>query len=265
MLLLLLSCTRSAPPDGLPPSVGGERPAALVAPADWDGVSRLPVVLLLHGLGSSAGQQDRYLRLSRQVDEQGFLLVLPDGLPRDKDGQPAWNATPACCKWNEEDDVAYLSGLMDELEAFPVDGFHVTGHSNGGFMSYRLACEDERVEAIASLAGSTFLTREECRRGQPVDVLQIHGTDDETVPFGGKPDKYPGAQATVERWAGRAGCTGSSALEPVDLVIPLGAETTRTRWDCPEHRVELWAMAGVGHIPPVRGSYSRDVVAWLLE
>ena len=36
---------------------------------------------------------------------------------------------------------------------------YVVGHSNGGFMSYRLACtRADRIAAIVSLAGATFAT-----------------------------------------------------------------------------------------------------------
>jgi len=265
MLLLLLSCTHQPLPEFPTPAIGGDRPAGLIAPAGWDGEETLPVVFLLHGLGSHAKQQDRYLGFSREVDNQNFLLVLPDGMRRSKDNKRSWNATDYCCN-PDVDDVAYLTGLMDELERLGAEAFYFTGHSNGGFMSYRMACEvPERIEAIAGLAGSTWLDLEDCTVGSPMDVLQIHGTDDNTVPFDGKPDKHPGVRETMERWAERAGCTGSAEEDPLNLVRRPGEDTQRRVWSCPdEHRVELWSIDGAGHIPLVNPDYSREVIRWLL-
>ena len=61
---------------------------------------------------------------------------------------------------------------------------YVAGHSNGGFMSYRLACTHaDRIAAIVSLAGATFDTPADCSPTEPVAVLQIHGTADDTCPI----------------------------------------------------------------------------------
>ncbi|MFT4974651.1 MAG: polyhydroxybutyrate depolymerase [Myxococcota bacterium] len=266
MLFTLLSCMHHLSPSQQQ-TIGGDRPAILVAPAGWDATQPLPVIFLLHGLGSSSQKQDRYMRFSKLVDEQNFLLVLPDGLERSKDGKQAWNATDYCCSPDGPDDVAYLTGLMDELEGMGAEDVYFTGHSNGGFMSYRMACEvPDRIGAIAGLAGSTWLDPADCASGSPVDVLQIHGTDDTTVPYAGRPDKYPSAEDTVGRWAARAGCT-EEAVEAggFDLVLRPGEDTRRQAWRCPQpHRVELWSIDGAGHIPLVKQDYAREVVRWLL-
>ncbi|MDG1482351.1 MAG: alpha/beta hydrolase-fold protein [Myxococcota bacterium] len=264
MLLLLLSCARHPAPDQRH-HIGGIRPADLIVPSGWKG-EPLPAVFLLHGLSSSARNQDRYMRFSRLVDELDFLLVLPDGMERSQDGLAAWNATDACCSPDGVDDVAYLSGLMDELEGMGATGFYFTGHSNGGFMSYRMACErPERIAAIASLAGATWLEAPDCAADAPVDILQIHGSDDATVPYAGRPGKYPGARETAARWAARAGCAPPVAAAELSLVLRPGAETLREVWQCsPPHRVELWTIEGAGHIPLVSGDYAREVVGWLL-
>ena len=265
-LILALACARPAPSEHTPTIGPEDRPATVYTPQDWDGETPLPVVFLLHGLGGTSEVQDRYLGFSRQVDELDFLLVTPDGLRRKKDQKQAWNATDYCCAPKGPDDVAYLSGLIDELEQMPTDGIHFAGHSNGGFMSYRMACEDDRVEAIASLAGSTFLDPADCRSPGRVDVLQIHGTADLTVPYEGKPDKHPGAEETAQRWADRHGCdAGRTAFDDrMNLARRPGKDTTRTEWRCPDQRVELWTM-DAAHIPLVNRQFSHEVVSWLLE
>ena len=63
-------------------------------------------------------------------------------------------------------------------------------------------------------AGSTFLDAASCIDPQPIDVLHLHGTHDDTVPY---PRNLPpddlgfgvdtiGAEATVARWAELSSC-----------------------------------------------------------
>jgi polyhydroxybutyrate depolymerase len=174
-----------------PASVGGERPAAVNAPSDYDPSREYPVVLLLHGYGASGAAQDLFLGVSALADDLDFIAVVPDGTV-DAGGSRFWNGTNACCNFGgvEVDDVAYLRGLIEELDdSYRIDAGRVyaLGHSNGGFMSYRLACEaSETFVAIASLAGAAFADPGDCVPAEfPVSVLQVHGTLDETIGYDG--------------------------------------------------------------------------------
>jgi len=59
--------------------------------------------------------------------------------------------------------------------------------SNGGFMSYTLACSlSNRIAAIASVTGSMNVGQDQtCNAVHPTPVLEIHGTADLTVPYDG--------------------------------------------------------------------------------
>ena len=53
------------------------------------------------------------------------------------------------------------------------------GHSNGGFMSYRMACDHaDVVAAIVSLSSATFANDADCHPSEEVSVLEIHATGD---------------------------------------------------------------------------------------
>jgi polyhydroxybutyrate depolymerase len=255
-----------------PDSVGGDRPADVFAPSDYDGASLLPVVLMLHGYGGDAAAQDSYVfQLSDRVDPESFVLITPDGT-MDSRGSRFWNATDACCDFfgTGVDDVGYLLGLLDEVEAaMPIDADRITvvGHSNGGFMSYRLACEaSDRLAGIASLAGATYKNPAMCDADGPVSVLQIHGTLDGTISFYGNPF-LPSARDSAQYWADVASCgTPSEAgRSDYEATVP-GDETTRERWsDCEgTTQVELWTMTGGGHIPSFTEAARDDLTAWLL-
>ncbi|MBA2319814.1 MAG: hypothetical protein H0V89_01555, partial [Deltaproteobacteria bacterium] len=208
---------------------------------------------------------------STQAERLGFLLVLPDGTV-DGNALRFWNATPACCDFagTGVDDVGYLSGLVDEMEAaFPVDPARVSfvGHSNGSFMAYRMACEvPERIAAIAGLAGSTWKDAEDCAVDGPVAALHVHGDLDDTILYDGSP-YYPSAEETIGRWAEKAGCEGEPVVvdeQDFDDAVA-GAETVRSEWQGCERDVALWKMTGSGHIPFVTPAFQAELAEWVLE
>src|SRR5205085_1985187 len=62
----------------------------------------------------------------------------------------------------------------------------VVGHSNGGFMAYRMACDhSDTVAAIVSVAGAMYDDARKCRAAHPVSVLQVHGPPDNVIPYQG--------------------------------------------------------------------------------
>jgi polyhydroxybutyrate depolymerase len=134
---------------------------------------------------------------------------------------------------------------------------YFVGHSNGGFMSHRIACDSApRVAAIVSLAGATWKDQSKCQPAAPVAVLEVHGVMDDMVPYDGTPTQ-PGALETVADWATKNGCTGSLTATgqtlDLDTLIP-GPETTVQRYNCAVGAAELWTMTGTmqnpaGHLP----------------
>ena len=232
------------------------RPYDLVRPIGHDPKHPTPLVLLLHGFGANAAVQSAYWNLSRFAEQRGFLLALPDGT-RDSQKRQFWNATDGCCDLEGRgvDDVAYLNAVVDDVMAhYAVDPkrIYVTGHSNGGFMSHRLACDSTaRFAAIVSLAGADWKDPSRCPAQGTIAVLQVHGDQDATVPYDGGA-KVPSAKETARHWAQRNGCIASQSAGTRDLVPSLpGEETQVERWSgCrPGGAVELWTLRGGDHLP----------------
>src|SRR5690606_28936935 len=144
--LSLCACDDAAPPPSEPPPTvfGGERPVTLHVPPQYDPAEPMPLVVLLHGYRVSGVVQERFLKFAPQADARGFLYLYPDGT-KNSQSLGFWNASDACCDFEGSgvDDVAYLIGLVHEVqEAYNVDPkrIYFMGHSNGGFMAYRMAC-----------------------------------------------------------------------------------------------------------------------------
>jgi polyhydroxybutyrate depolymerase len=251
-------------------TIGGDRPAEVVVPSSYDGITPMPLLFLLHGYSANAELQDVYFRLSARAEEDGFLLVLPNGT-LDQTGTTFWNSFPGSSE--TVDDVGYLMGLLDEMEeTWRVDSAKVyfLGHSNGGYMSYRLACEHaDRITGILNLAGlSPYLTEGKCKPSEPVSMLHVHGVLDERVPYESV-DGFPGAEEVTALWVERNGCEAeaSTAGQSLDLVDSIeGDETTVRDWSvgCSgESRVSLWTINAGGHTPFFNNSWSESVVEWL--
>ena len=260
--------------------LGGSRPAALKVPAGYDPSRRYPLVVELHGRGGKAADAESAFKLGQLADANGLFVIAPDGTldaPTDASAPASfWNATDGCCNLygSSVDDVAYLRSLICHTRAnYSIDRVYVVGHSNGGFMAHRLACDaSDLVTAIISIAGVTWNDPSRCKPTHPVSVLQIHGTKDEIVLFGGTtalaPGPAPSAQATYEAWAALNGCAGENASGPTidfDQSVP-GSETVTVfkpaSTTC-RARTELWSVVGGGHAPSFSSFTRQFFVAWL--
>ena len=240
-----------------------DRPAAVLVPEAYTPEQEWPLAILLHGYTATGFLQSAYLRLPQLVDELGMILITPDGTI-DESGRQFWNAFPECCDfWRTGvDDVRFLTSLIDEAETryrIDPDRIYFFGHSNGGYMSYRMACElGDRVAGIGVLAGAMTTNADLCPNTGPVHVVHAHGTLDDDVEFA---DAQPSAQF----WADRNGCATPSPGASLDLTLDEGNETETLTWDCAEGAdVELWTMVDVGHLPNIDERFSREFVSWLL-
>lgn len=257
----------------------GRGPVLVRVPAGYDPEVPAPLVFLLHGYGGSGAGQEAYMQFAPLVDEYGFFYLHPDGTINDESYR-FWNATDVCCDFynSEVDDSGYLRSFIDELTGlYNIDQrrIYFIGHSNGGFMSYRMACDHaDTVAAIASLAGATHDDPADCTPIETVHVLQMHGTADNAIDYNGGylfGNPYPGAVETVEMWAAYDGCVieGDTSPAPLDLDTSLpGDETLVTRYatDClPGGSAELWTIVGGGHVPALTDQFSRLVMDFFLS
>lgn len=264
-LLLGAACGGGDDPAERPRIFGGDRPVTLQVPPQLEDGRAYPLVLILHGYGANGTLQQAFFGLGDLATRGDAFVLAPDGTV-DLGGRQFWNADPVCCDFGglAPDDVGYLGGIVDEVIArWPVDPGAVfsIGHSNGGFMSYRLACERaDLFAAIVSLAGNAASVP--CAPARPLGVLHVHGTEDDVIP-------YAGAAPSVTRWAELDGCTGARAPgADLDLEAGLpGAETrTESTGGCPAGvAVDLWTLEGGGHIPALSGAFATTAWQWLTD
>jgi polyhydroxybutyrate depolymerase len=175
-----------------------------------------PLVFVLHGYGSNGLTTMRYVNMNSIADEYGFAVCYPQGLLDFKD-TTHWNAR---LEISDTDDIGFLSELAKYLQSeynLNEEKTFSCGHSNGGFMSYTLACEAPDVfKAIASVAGTmSGYTWDNRNISTPKPILHIHGTDDKVVPIDGSLSTIggwggaPHVDTIIEFWVDLNNCTTS--------------------------------------------------------
>ncbi len=265
---------------------GIQRTYYLYVPEKYTGRKSVPLLIVLHGGGGRGKRTEEKTTLSgfdRLADKEGFLVVYPDAVENHwNDGR---NNPYSYAARQNLNDVKFISALIDHLGSkYNLDPKRVyaTGVSNGGMMSFRLACElSDRIAAIAAVAASMPETLyDHCTPQHPVSVLIIHGTDDPLVPWNGgdvvafgqhRGTVVPVPQS-VEFWVKHNHCTlqkGKTWLPDKDPLdgTRVWKEMYINRDD--KVRIVFYGIEGGGHtwpdgfssLPRVTGKITHDINA----
>lgn len=226
-------------------TVDGLRRSFLVyRPATLPLTQPVPLVLMIHGGGGTAAAAERSYGWDTEADTGHFLVAYPDGINH------GWSVGGGCCHFTAsptvEDDVAFVSQLVVTLShELPINPAQVyaTGISEGGMMSYRLACQTSVFTAIGP-DSATLLG--DCPSPTPTSVIHIHGTADTRIPYDGS------AGSGVHRIHGPAIPALNTAWRTTDRCSPpsttrSGTVTTSTAACADGRDVTLVTIDGAGH------------------
>ena len=213
---------------------GLTRSFQLHIPANYTGETSVPLHFDIHPWHTNAYLMEWMTDMRSASDTSGFILVQPNGIDN------SWNAGPKCCSPANEDgvdDVGVIRAIADELFAkglnIDTNRVFLDGMSNGGYLSNRIACEDQNLVAgIAVVVGSIgYDSVNQCQPSMPVPVLMISGGD----------DNLASREETFNRWLVLNNCKTSTSES-------FGVFTCETFNDC-DAGVETTHCvgAGVGH------------------
>ena len=160
----------------------------LYKPSNLDTNSSVAVLFALHGYGSSAMTHFSYTNYEPIADGNNFIVVYPQGTTSNA-LNTHWNNGGWTSKSTAKD-IEFIDTIINLLkEKINIDQTRIysSGMSNGGYMSYHLACNlDNKFAAIVSVTGSmTTDTYDNCSPSHPTAIMQIHGMRDTVVPYFG--------------------------------------------------------------------------------
>lgn len=229
-------------------SGGQVRQYLLHVPATYQPEKSVALVLGFHGAGSNSEQFAAYSRFSAAADREGFIVAYPRALGE----HPYWNTAAG---WKNPD-LQFVSDLISDLEGrcnIDPDQIYASGHSNGGGMANRLACDlADRIAAIGTVSGA-YQGSEDCSPSQPVPVFAVHGTDDPVVPYNGfqntaqPPAAYFLIGVPIPQWASAWANRNECEANPSEVVHDV--LTSEKKWsDCRAGAdVVLYSIQGGGH------------------
>ena len=222
-----------------------------------------PLVFVMHGYGGSANGIISYSGMNTIADQYGFAVCYPNGTI-DQSGNRFWNVGYNMHQNETVDDVDFLSSLAQYLQEeynLSSQNTFATGMSNGGDISYMLACQAPNIfSAIAPVAGCMMTwILESCDPSLSVPVLEIHGTNDNVTWWEGDPNDlggwgpYIGTEEGIDFWVNINACTSSE-----DIPLPNTNTINHRYFDCNDNtEVWLYEVVGGGHVWP--GYSSQEI------
>lgn len=169
---------------------GVERTYHIHFPPNFSETDAAPLVLALHGGGGQGLKFDQGTAgtLIPAAEARGMVLVFPEGIDKQWcDGRTEHLNEGRDC--SAIDDVAFIAAIIEQMEqVYGIDPrrVYVTGISNGGFMSVRLALElTDKLAAVAPVTAQLSVALAEQTPPLPISIMIMNGTDDPIVPFDG--------------------------------------------------------------------------------
>lgn len=156
---------------------GVSREYIIYIPQNYTATISLPLLLSFHGLGSNMEFNYSYTRFDEIAERENLIVVYPNGIKNN------WTLSS-----DNNPDIDFIKTLLAQLEDdYKIESKRIysTGMSEGGFFSFKLACSlSNRITAVASVTGSMYqYAINNCFPSRPISVLQIHGTEDNIVPY----------------------------------------------------------------------------------
>ncbi|MEM8892819.1 MAG: PHB depolymerase family esterase, partial [Bacteroidota bacterium] len=178
------------------------------------------LLISMHGYTDDAIRHQNYTELNRVADENNFIVAYPRGI-KDRAGKRFFNMGYFFHQEESVDDVGFLTALTlylrDTYKTDPERTF-TAGFSNGGDMSYMLACQRPDIfKGLVSVGGLMLEEfKDNCAFSLPIPILEIRGEDDKITLYEGDIKnetgwgRYPHIEETMDFWQKRNGCASIS-------------------------------------------------------
>ena len=175
---------------------GLERQYLMYVPNSFAGQSKFPMMINFHGYGGNASEHMAYADMRSLADSENFILIYPQG--SELDGFPHWNAAlNGGDNKSSVDDLGFIEALINShSDIVNLKRVYAVGYSNGGMMSYALACyKSYLIAAIGSVSGSMLQT--DCTPSHSIPLIKLHGT---TTDYYDGSEDYNSVESVLDFW-----------------------------------------------------------------
>ncbi|WP_018295453.1 alpha/beta hydrolase family esterase [Corynebacterium lubricantis] len=225
-------------------NVEGEHRSYLISVPEGD--SPKPVIYVFHGWGLNAAT----IAEDTDFHEADAIVVYPEG------SNNAWAPAYYADDPSGRSDLFFMDAVHEDVKAtysVAEDRVYAAGFSNGGGFARYLSCQRPGlIDSIATVGGAFFdTTVSECA-AEPTPFLNIHGTSDPTVAYGGRihmndgvPYTYLGVSQVLDHATTRNNCSTDREEKRESETVTLVDYS-----DCEGYPIEHLRVSGLSHFWP---------------
>jgi polyhydroxybutyrate depolymerase len=239
------------------------------------------LIIVLHGGGGNAFSTmdlTDWNWIARHNTD--VVIAYPEGIRKDITKPPSFTTNPQ--SWNDgsnnenseaskqkPNDVLFIQTMIEDIQSkilIDQKHIHVTGFSNGGSMTFRVARELDSIIASVAPVASTDWFENTSQSSNPIPLLYITGTDDPLNPMEGGElwigdQQYgtkPPIQDMILKWVERLQIPSSYKIlyEDDDIIL----QQFKSRTD--RRKIRMIFIKGLGHHWPT--SSSPFLPEWLV-
>ncbi|PVH74779.1 carbohydrate esterase family 1 protein [Cadophora sp. DSE1049] len=202
-------------------SDGTARTYLIHIPSNYDVNTAVPLIFSFHGRTKNSSEQEDLSQFSNEEWNPDGIAVYPQGIDNQWQGDPASKGI---------DDIGFVSDMIAHFtDRYCIDTsrIYTAGKSNGGGFTNVLACDpnlSKQIAAFAPVSSAFYVPGSSssscspqlaqsitipCNPGRnPLPILEIHGSADNTIPYAGGPRRdecLPTIPHWVREWSKREG------------------------------------------------------------
>ena len=196
---------------------GETRSYVIYIPSSYQEDKPLPLMINFHGFGGNALDYAQnigeYNGLNTTANENKFIVVYPQAVIGPK-GSTYWTPVDNGIENIRKNDIYFTKELISEIASIynlDQNRVYAVGFSNGGMMSYSLACLGADFIAAVGIMSGISISGDCETPNISTSIIHFHSTEDNILPYEGNRD-YQAVPDVINSWNNFNGIPNSSQI-----------------------------------------------------